>query len=1003
MAIWTCRCGVRRRGILPTGAACLLLAALAMAAEPVGLPAEPSFWKRVETLPPTPQGEGYLPGIPSGQYLQFRFAVPTPRPLAYRVNLDTIVALTGKGTAYQVEIHADASAGPLLYQGARCTDGFAFNAEDLSRLDAAALITPKHVEQGFIDLFVTAWVEGDTWTTYRDHDGSERDLFALVPEPDALARWQRRQQERAELARRGIFILPQPQSVELQTADFALVAGVTVTTAGAVDPELTRTAQQLAATLSAGAGLSVPVTPEVGMNQIRLTLLTANDAAPPAKIGPQGYVLDVRADGVNLQAMTPQGLFYAAQTLGQLLGREGTHPVLRGVRIADWPDLPQRMVQYDIARGNTVNVEYWKHWIRELSRLKINQIMLYMEDDYHFAKYPFLGRPDTFTAAKAAELVAFARDHYVELVPQIESLGHADALLSHPELQDLRLAGNTGAICPSAERTGPVLDDLFGELATAFPQSRLFHVGGDEVWGFAADARCSALVQERGEEGVYAFHLNALQALLAKRDRTMAFWGDEVLAFPKVLDTLTRDAVVFDWHYGDQSAYPSLQFFQEHGFKRIYACPAVHGFFDVYPQYGLAFRNIAGFTRAAVERQIEGVCCTTWGMNRGGNAENYLYGLAYAAQCAWNSQETDRPAFAERFAAAWLGLAAAGTAGEDMDRAFWFAWQEADQAPFWQQLFEVSRLFFGDSTEAIAKRDTVALQRLAEQATVLGKRCDEADAAIGRLRAASTRNHMTLNALQHAVSIHRQVAKKILAMQGLSQRYRTAYAAQPRQTAAMAAALAEALADLQALQAREPTLAAGFEEGIRERGGDPEDLKLFRTMQERGRAYVETLALAQAELAAGKTAPDPAALGLGWRLEARVGQWRTADINPSDPAHPRRLIFDVTDHLQAAGTYEVEWSYSDGEDGLDILSTCLIRAPTPDAASADQEVLSVDEHAAFTGGVQRANRYRLIVKEAPGRPERRLFIVGQVYNQRTFNTAGNVWLRQGWEDESAQP
>ena len=54
------------------------------------------------------------------------------------------------------------------------------------------------------------------------------------------------------------------------------------------------------------------------------------------------------------------------------------------------------MVQYDIARGNKVQVEYWKKWIREFSRLKINEIMLYMEDDWHSPQRPYLGRPDTF-------------------------------------------------------------------------------------------------------------------------------------------------------------------------------------------------------------------------------------------------------------------------------------------------------------------------------------------------------------------------------------------------------------------------------------------------------------------------------------------------------------------------------------------------------------------------------------------------------------------------------
>ena len=86
----------------------------ALCAWSADLPDDPAFWRRVETLAPTPKGTGYLPGVESGRYVQFRFAVPKPRPPRYLLNLDNIVALQGGGTSYQVEIHVDSADGPLL-------------------------------------------------------------------------------------------------------------------------------------------------------------------------------------------------------------------------------------------------------------------------------------------------------------------------------------------------------------------------------------------------------------------------------------------------------------------------------------------------------------------------------------------------------------------------------------------------------------------------------------------------------------------------------------------------------------------------------------------------------------------------------------------------------------------------------------------------------------------------------------------------------------------------
>ena len=960
------------------------------------LPDDPAFWRRIETLEPTPKGTGYLPGVESGSYVQFRFAVPKPRPPRFLLNLDNIVALAGGGTSYQVEIHVDSAAGPLLYKGAKVRVDHAFNAEDLSRLDATEFLNDTHLAQGHLDVWATAWVDGDLWTTYRDADGTRWDMYALVPEADAWERWEVRRKRNETALERGICVLPFPQRFQMHPHDFK-AGKVRVELKGSDKAEDLATARQLREEIAA---LRIAV----GNAGKRIALVLAPEATQLSdvvgfgvddEIGDQGYVLDVRADGVVAAARTTVGLYYAGQTLQQLARRESGELVIPGVRIVDWPDLRYRMAQYDIARGNTVNVEYWKRWIRELSRVKINQIMLYMEDDWQSQRHPFLGRPDTFDAAKAKVLVEVARQHHVELVPQVESLGHAGALLRHEELKDLRLGGNAGAICPLAERTLPFLDDLYEELCEAFPQSPLFHIGGDEVWGFAHDPRCAEMVRERGEEGVYAYHLNNLHGLLTKRDRAMAFWGDEVLHHPKVAESLTRDVVVFDWHYGDQKAYPSIKFFQDRGFGRIYVCPAVHGYFDVYPQYRQAFGNIRGFTRAGVEHGVEGVCCTTWGMNRGGNAENYLYGLAYTAECGWSSGETARRFFDSRFAGAWLGVRDAHGADAAIDRAFWFAWRGDMRRPFWQQLFRVSRLFFARCDEIAGRLTDEERGVLIREATGLGALCKEALEAAAELRSRGRRNRATLSALEHAIRIHDHVAGKLAALCGFADAYRASYAKDPSDRGTLEGTVVEVLERLRRLQDGLAALEAGLEEGVRERGGDPNDLRMFLRARDSMTEYAARLETTLHGMRGGEGVPTPSALGLGPRLLVKIGQWTATDVNPSDREQHRRIVVEVTEHLTQPGRYEVEWDYTRGPDGLNIESTGLYEG-VPGTTTADAMVaVVVDAHGAFTGAGDRDNRYRLEVKAI--RPGVRYLVVGDVYNQRDFDTNGDIWLRRGWK------
>jgi len=157
--------------------------------------------------------------------------------------------------------------------------------------------------------------------------------------------------------------------------------------------------------------------------------------APPQEIGDQGYVLEAKADGLVLSANTSLGLFYAVQTACQLLRKTERGVGMPAVSIVDWPDMKHRMIQYDFARGQQANVAYVKRMIDVLSRYKLNELMFYMEDDYEFTKYPFLGRPGTWTRPMIEELVAYARPRHVQLVPQIESMGHGSALLKHDELE----------------------------------------------------------------------------------------------------------------------------------------------------------------------------------------------------------------------------------------------------------------------------------------------------------------------------------------------------------------------------------------------------------------------------------------------------------------------------------------------------------------------------------------------------------------------------------------
>lgn len=149
----------------------------------------------LELLPPTPKGTGHLPSLGAGEFVQIR--IPVSREGNIAVSLGNVVPMTGAGTSYQLEVRRDAAGGPLVHMGAAFTAANeAQAAEHITArdwahqnrlpLDVTGHLGEADYERGWLDLFVTAHVAGDTWTIYRDRDdGGEWDMKVSVVSPNA--------------------------------------------------------------------------------------------------------------------------------------------------------------------------------------------------------------------------------------------------------------------------------------------------------------------------------------------------------------------------------------------------------------------------------------------------------------------------------------------------------------------------------------------------------------------------------------------------------------------------------------------------------------------------------------------------------------------------------------------------------------------------------------------------------------------------------------------------
>ena len=224
----------------------------------------------------------------------------------------------------------------------------------------------------------------------------------------------------------------------------------------------------------------------------------------------EGYGLTVRADGVAIDAEGPEGVLRALATLRQLAaGRPGALPF---VRIDDAPRFAWRGVMIDSSR-HFMSVAAVKRQIDAMERVKLDVLHLHLSDNEGFRveskRYPkltALGSGGQFyTQSQIRDLVAYAADRGVRIVPEFDVPAHTGAILTaYPELAaqgppNDPLVTQNRALNPASEETYRFLDGLLGEMAGLFPDDD-FHVGGDEVSdaAWSADAGVQAFMKANG-------------------------------------------------------------------------------------------------------------------------------------------------------------------------------------------------------------------------------------------------------------------------------------------------------------------------------------------------------------------------------------------------------------------------------------------------------------------------------------------------------------------------
>ena len=278
----------------------------------------------------------------------------------------------------------------------------------------------------------------------------------------------------------------------------------------------------------------------------------------PALGEDESYSLDVSPLEARLQAATVTGALRGLETLAQLIG---SGPDVQSVHIEDKPRFPWRGLMLDVSR-HWMPIEVVERNLDAMAAVKLNVFHWHLSDDQGFRaeskRFPRLQQFGSdghfYTQAQIRQVVDYARDRGIRVVPEFDIPGHTTSwFVGYPELASApgpyTIERKWGifqpTMDPTREETYAFLDDFIGEMANLFPDS-YFHIGGDEVeetqWKSSAAIQSFAKQHQLDDSrALHAYFNLRLEQILKKHGKTMVGW-DEVLN-----PGLAHDTVIQSW------------------------------------------------------------------------------------------------------------------------------------------------------------------------------------------------------------------------------------------------------------------------------------------------------------------------------------------------------------------------------------------------------------------------------------------------------------------------
>ena len=387
------------------------------------------------------------------------------------------------------------------------------------------------------------------------------------------------------------------------------------------------------------AGIEAVITAgKAGKGDVSLRLVNA--------LPPQSYTLVITEEKIEILGRDRAGVGYGIQTLCQLIRNRGA--LLPTLNIEDKPDILARGFYMDQARGRSFKLDTLKKQIDVLSRYKINQYQLYIEQSFAFRGFSEMWREDSvLTPEEIMEIDKYCADRDIDFVPSLASFGHLYELLKTKSYEDICELEDTAGkpfsfwekmqhhtVNVADERSFKVIKKMFDEYLPLF-SSKYVNICADETFDLGK-GKSKELADKIGTDRMYMEFLKKLCEYVVSKGKVPMFWGDIICKFPEFIKELPKETICMAWGYLADQKDDICRPVAEVG-ANMYLCPGVCGWNTFINRIDTAYSNIKTLSGYARKYDAIGLLNTEWGdFGHVNNPSFATPGIIYGGVFTWN-------------------------------------------------------------------------------------------------------------------------------------------------------------------------------------------------------------------------------------------------------------------------------------------------------------------------------------------------------------------------------